>query len=134
MQKLVLLALLSCAAFGAKIPLMKRELTREILERQQAIYEARIKQFLNGVGEELPVKDFMNTQYFVEATIGTPAQTFTVVPDTGSSNLWVYSHSCYSIPCWYHATYNNAKSSTYKKDGRDFDITYGSGSVKGTVS
>jgi len=134
MQKLVTLALLLGAALTAKIPLMKRELSKELLERQKAIYEARYKQFLNGVGEDVPVKDFMNTQYFVSASIGTPAQTFTVVPDTGSSNLWVYSKSCYSIPCWYHATYDSSKSSTYVKDGRAFDITYGSGSVKGTVS
>jgi cathepsin D len=76
----------------------------------------------------------MNTQYFANVCIGTPCQTFTVVPDTGSSNLWVYSHSCDSIPCWYHDTYNSAKSSTFGKDGRDFNITYGSGSVGGFVS
>jgi len=57
-----------------------------------------------------------------------------VVPDTGSSNLWVYSSTCKSIPCWYHGTYNADKSSTYAKDGRDFNISYGSGSVGGYVS
>lgn len=58
-----------------------------------------------------------------------------MVPDTGSSNLWVYSHSCwFSLPCWTHSTYNHGKSSTYKSSGKAFDIEYGSGSVKGTVS
>jgi hypothetical protein len=76
----------------------------------------------------------MNTQYFAEVSIGTPAQTFTVVPDTGSSNLWVYSSSCKSIPCWYHGTYDSDKSSTYVADGGAFNISYGSGSVGGSVS
>jgi hypothetical protein len=39
-----------------------------------------------------------------------------------------------SLPCWYHSLYDSTKSSTYKKNGEAFDITYGSGSVKGTVS
>jgi hypothetical protein len=39
-----------------------------------------------------------------------------------------------SIPCWYHGTYDADKSRTYAKDGRDFDISYGSGSVGGYVS
>jgi len=78
--------------------------------------------------------DYQNTQYFAEVEIGTPAQKFLVVPDTGSSNLWVYSKKCNAIPCWYHALYDSTKSSTYKADGQAFDITYGSGSIKGTVS
>lgn len=57
-----------------------------------------------------------------------------VVPDTGSSNLWVYSSGCYAIPCLYHKTYDSSKSSSYVKNGEAFDITYGSGSIKGTVS
>ena len=57
-----------------------------------------------------------------------------MVPDTGSSNLWVYSSKCYSIPCWTHTTFKADKSSTYKKDGKAFDITYGSGAIKGTLA
>ena len=57
-----------------------------------------------------------------------------MVPDTGSSNLWAYAHNCYAIPCWTHPTYDHSKSSTYVEDGRAFDITYGSGGIKGTCS
>jgi len=78
--------------------------------------------------------DYQNTQYFAEVEIGTPAQKFLVVPDTGSSNLWVYSKKCNAIPCWYHALYDSTKSSTYKADGQAFSVSYGSGSIKGTVS
>jgi cathepsin D len=84
-------------------------------------------------GETIPVKDYMNTQYFIDINIGTPAQTFQVVPDTGSSNLWVYSSACHSVPCLTHHTYNAGKSSTYTADGQAFDIQYGSGGVHGAV-
>ena len=85
-------------------------------------------------GEHVDINDYMNTQYFIEATVGTPPQPFTVVPDTGSSNLWIYSSKCQSTVCWFHKTYDSSKSSTYEADGQVFDITYGSGGVKGFVS
>lgn len=56
------------------------------------------------------------------------------MPDTGSSNLWVYSHQCWALPCWYHQTYDHEKSKTYQKCGNDFEIRYGSGSIKGFES
>ncbi|KAL6815828.1 vacuolar protease A [Trichoderma sp. SZMC 28013] len=85
-------------------------------------------------GHPVPVTNFMNAQYFSEITIGTPAQTFKVVLDTGSSNLWVPSQSCNSIACFLHSTYDSSSSKTYKQNGSDFEIHYGSGSLTGFIS
>jgi len=88
-----------------------------------------------GSPAEIPITNVQDAQYFGPIQIGTPGQDFTVIFDTGSSNLWVPSSSCFSIPCIPHNKFNVNKSSTYKPDadGRQMVIRYGSGDVKGPV-
>lgn len=71
--------------------------------------------------------------------MGTPPQTFKVIFDTGSSNLWVPSSKCVGelFPaCKNHTKYKAGKSSTYKDDPaeRKLLLPYGSGICSGKMS
>ena len=135
MQKYAtLLMLLATSTLAAKIPLTKRPVSKAALDNLQERLDEGEWRYQNGVNSHIKLTDYMNTQYFAEVEVGTPSQKFLVVPDTGSSNLWMYSKKCNAIPCWYHSLYDSTKSSTYKSDNRVFEISYGSGSIKGFVS
>lgn len=67
-------------------------------------------------------------------SVGTPAQSFLIDFDTGSSDLWIPSSGCTSTTCKSKKKYTAASSSTGTKKSGTFSIEYGDGStVSGPV-
>lgn len=77
--------------------------------------------------------DNEQTLYFVNVTVGTPAQKLRLHLDTGSSDLWVNTPNsalCSSAtgPCKFAGTYTANSSSTYEYVNSVFNISYVDGS------
>uniref|UniRef100_A0A452HSL2 pepsin A n=1 Tax=Gopherus agassizii TaxID=38772 RepID=A0A452HSL2_9SAUR len=81
-----------------------------------------------------PLTNYMDIEYYGTISIGTPAQEFSVLFDTGSSNLWVPSVYCSSTACTNHNRFNPSDSSTYEATNESLSIEYGSGSMTGILA
>ncbi|GAB1285431.1 Renin-1 [Apodemus speciosus] len=126
------------------ILLKKMPSVREILE-ERGVDMTRLsaewreftkKSSFSNVTSPVVLTNYLDTQYYGEIGIGTPPQTFKVIFDTGSANLWVPSTKCGPLytACGIHSLYDSSESSSYMENGTEFTIHYGSGTVKGFLS
>ncbi|KAI6212104.1 Peptidase A1 domain-containing protein [Aphelenchoides besseyi] len=80
------------------------------------------------------LSDYYGSFYVLELTLGTPVQTFHVALESSTSDLWVVDSECKEQQCkgypesgYTKSQYDKTKSTTYKSDDRQFNITYQSG-------
>jgi len=67
---------------------------------------------------------YFQGEYYGNISIGTPAQVFTVLFDTGSSNLWAVSKGCRDWGCLFKKEFDCAASSTCQQTSQSFRIQY----------
>ncbi|ETN82237.1 eukaryotic aspartyl protease [Necator americanus] len=124
MTHFLLLLLSACVAVESflRVPMHKTTYERNAY-KVSSIAEYLKQKYIKGykfdsnLAYNEGLSDYSNAQYYGTVQIGTPPQTFQLLFDTGSSNLW----------------FNCKKSSTCTETNQPFEIQYGSGSMKGVV-
>ncbi|KAM9320198.1 cathepsin E [Gastrophryne carolinensis] len=142
-QVLIILSLAAFVHAVIRIPLKRQKSLRKTLKEKGKLSHIWTKHGLDFLQESEscntpetasePLSNYMDTEYFGEISIGTPPQQFTVIFDTGSSNLWVPSIYCTSSACLEHNRFSPSLSSTYIPDGEPFYIQYGTGNLTGIL-
>lgn len=131
----VFFALMAVSECLVKIPLIKCDMPKmlegkSLFELHRKRYQPRVR--LNSINRfPDPLTYDPMVTYYGAISIGTPPQSFKVLFDTGSSDLWVPSIYCSSPACNVHAKYNTTASSTFQSTTQTFSIQYYTGSMTG---
>ncbi|KAM6972641.1 gastricsin-like [Aplochiton taeniatus] len=121
-----------------RVPLHKHKSMRQkLLEKGERLpyidpalkYQPQPTEFSGS--SSMYINNYADTTYYGAITIGTPPQSFQVLFDTGSSNLWVDSIYCNTASCNAHNKFNPQQSSTFSANGQTFYLPYGTGSLYG---
>jgi phytepsin len=131
----VLVVLILCIVFTyAHISIPVKKIPGGINYRNHVLSEKYHSKTMNPA--PIPLDSYSDAQYYGPITLGQPPQSFLVLFDTGSSNLWVPSSQCplWQLSCDLHTKYDSSKSDTYKANGTSFSIEYGTGAASGFLS
>ncbi|VEU43251.1 unnamed protein product [Pseudo-nitzschia multistriata] len=117
--------------------LVSAHLAREREARRRG-GNGRLRGLSGQAGASVAIKDYENAQYFGVVELGSPPQSFRVIYDTGSSDLWVPGVGCTHCGIPFgpaKSKYDASASATYEDGGGEaFAILYGSGSVRGAYA
>ncbi|KAJ4338656.1 hypothetical protein N0V87_003779 [Didymella glomerata] len=79
-------------------------------------------------------QDGSDLSYMVAVTIGDSKEEYHLLLDSAASNTWVMGQDCKSDACGTHTTFGKGDSSSLKTQSTPFSVTYGTGSVSGTLA
>ncbi|XGW23510.1 hypothetical protein V3C99_005610 [Haemonchus contortus] len=142
MTSFLLLLLSTCLCIDAlwRVPLTKTPLDRKYYNKDAIVEYLRQKYitnytFVSSYDYQEGLSNYLNAQYYGTIQIGNPPQTFKVLFDTGSSNLWVPCSICPPTDkaCSQHNKFNCTQSSTCTPTDYEPPLKYGTGSLQGYV-
>lgn len=85
---------------------------------------------LTKASTSIPIKNYQNSLYTGIISIGSPAQSFPVILDTGSASLLIASSECKSDYCKKQKRFDHSKSSTFEQGIITSRITFGTGVIE----
>ncbi|XP_017089779.2 lysosomal aspartic protease [Drosophila bipectinata] len=96
------------------------------LQNQQLVIESKLEltsssEGTSSAGTESLINSY-NTEFYGDIQIG--CQSFKILFDTASANLWVPSSKCEEAVCQQHNQYNSSECSSYIANGTSFQIQY----------
>ncbi|XP_038675279.1 pepsin A-like [Scyliorhinus canicula] len=142
---LIALACIQLSECLVRVKLFKGKSVRDVLA-ERGLLEEFLKEHKDNLysrfrgaskGDSLASTDslvnYLDLAYTGTISVGTPPQSFVVVFDTGSSNLWVPSDYCSSYACKDHVKFNPQDSSTFQMGNKYISIRYDTGSMTGVL-
>uniref|UniRef100_W6NBK0 Peptidase A1 domain containing protein n=1 Tax=Haemonchus contortus TaxID=6289 RepID=W6NBK0_HAECO len=142
MTSFLLLLLSTCLCIDAlwRVPLTKTTLDRKYYNKDAIVEYLRQKYITNytfvaSYDYQEGLSNYLNAEYYGTIQIGNPPQTFKVLFDTGSANLWVPCSICplTDKACSQHNKFNCTQSSTCYPTNSYLPLKYGTGSLHGYV-
>lgn len=79
-------------------------------------------------------QDGTDYSYFIKVQLGSEKKEVYMLVDSASGTSWVMGPDCKSMACGLHDSFGPDDSDTFENSSEDFNISYGTGRVKGKLA